>query len=146
MSGSARQQRGSIDAVDRAVVGTRWLSPISDASVGSQSTAVTISSVTAPVGTWPGQRTIPGARMRAEPGPNWPRHGPLERPIDCARPAGLSLVHDDRVVGDVGLVDGVEHLAGAVIELGEGVGVDAARSASESGWQMSGGCIWVKQT
>ena len=73
-------------------VGTRLLSPTSDASVGIQSTALKISSVTAPAGTLPGQRTIAGVRMPpSKPEPKWPRHGPFEPPMDAARPAGLSL-------------------------------------------------------
>ena len=87
-----------------------------------------ISSVTVPAFTLPGQRTIAGVRMPpSKPDPKWPRHGPFEPPIDVRSSRRVVAVpDDDGVVGDAGLIDRVEHLAGAVVQLGERVRVDAA--------------------
>jgi hypothetical protein len=74
--------------------GTRLCSPANAASVGIKSTALSISSLTAPAFTTPGQSTIAGARMPpSKPDPKWPRQGPFEPPMDVDRPAGLSLLH-----------------------------------------------------
>src|SRR5208282_5509776 len=71
--------------------GTRLDSPTRLASVGSQSTAATISSVT-PTGVLPGQRIIAGTRIPpSKPHENVPRHGPFDPPQDLASIAALSL-------------------------------------------------------
>ena len=94
----SRNAEASTPSIGRSV-GTRCFSPTSDASVGSQSTAEKISSVTVPASTWPGQRTIAGVRMPpSKPEPKCPRHGPFEPPIDVARPAGLSLLQTTMVL------------------------------------------------
>jgi hypothetical protein len=76
--------------------GTRFDAPTIPATVGSQSTAASICSVTTPTGTLPGQRIMTGTRMLPSNGvlKKSPRQGPFEPGPVCgiAPPPALSLL------------------------------------------------------
>src|SRR5258708_32883527 len=77
-------------------LGTSFDAPTIPASVGSQSTAASISFVTTPAGTLPGQRIMPGTRILPSDGVvrESPRQGPVERGPTCgvAAPPALLLL------------------------------------------------------
>jgi hypothetical protein len=76
--------------------GTKVDAPTIPASVGSQSTAASIWSVTTPPGTFPGQRIMAGTRMLPSNGvlKKSPRQGPFEPGPVCGivPPLALSLL------------------------------------------------------
>ena len=81
--------------------GTLSDAPASAAKVVYQSWADSISSVTTPAGTFPGQRTIAGTRIEPSHGGvmNDPRKGPFDPPwIAGMSPAALSLENTIRVL------------------------------------------------
>ena len=84
----------------------------------------TISLLTRPAGTLPGQRMMNGARSEPSIAVKYvPRHGPLSPSQGLVASGPLSLVKiDQRVVFDAGFLDGVEDLAGAVVHLGQAIG------------------------
>jgi hypothetical protein len=61
--------------------------------VGSQSTAASISFVTTPAGTWPGQRIMAGTRILPSNGVfrKLPRHGAFDRGPACKTAPPLAL-------------------------------------------------------
>ncbi len=84
----------------------------------------TISLLTRPAGTLPGQRMMNGARSEPSIAVKYvPRHGPLSALPGIGRlRAVVAGENDQRVVFDAGFLDGVEDLAGAVVHLGEAIG------------------------
>ena len=116
----------SIPSIGRSV-GALSAASANAANVVYQSWAESISSVTIPAGTFPGQRTIAGTRIEPSHGGvmNDPRYGPFDPPwIAGMSPAALSLEKTMmRVVGDPGLLHAVHDLPDPVIHLGDEVRV-----------------------
>src|SRR5512133_3555721 len=82
-------------------VGTLSAAPASAAKVAYQSWADSISSVTTPAGTFPGQRAIAAVRIEPSHGgvTNDPRNGPFDPPWNAAvPPAALSLENTTSVL------------------------------------------------
>src|SRR6476646_11938845 len=96
----SRKLEASMPSIGRSV-GTLSDAPASAAKVGYQSWADSISSVTTPAGTVPGQRTIAGNRIDPSHGgvTNDPRTGPFDPPWNAAvPPAALSLENTTSVL------------------------------------------------
>src|SRR6476620_5874277 len=113
-------------------LGTRFDAPTMPASVGSQSTAASICSVTTPAGTLPGQRTMAGTRILPSNGESKkvPRHGPFEPPEAMAPPSNpsppLSLLRITMVVVDAGFLDRIQGLSHPIVHFGDTVGVQSS--------------------
>src|SRR5512132_878749 len=89
----SRNLEASMPSIGRSV-GTLSDAPASAAKVVYQSWADSISSVTRPAGTFPGQRTIAAVRIEPSHGgvTNDPRKGPFDPPWnEWVPPAALSL-------------------------------------------------------
>src|SRR5580658_7895666 len=91
----SRNADASTPSIGRSV-GTLSDAPASAANVLYQSCAESISAVTTPAGTLPGQRTMAGTRIEPSHGgvKNPPRNGPLDPPRErsaLTSPAPLSL-------------------------------------------------------
>src|SRR5258708_14914724 len=89
------EAEASTPSIGRSL-GTSFDAPTIAASVGSQSTAASISFVTTPAGTLPGQRVMPGTRILPSNGvvKKSPLQGPFETGPACgvAPPPALSLL------------------------------------------------------
>jgi hypothetical protein len=88
-----------------------------------------------------------GARMApSKPDAKWPRQGRSSHSRRASAGVVIAAPDDDRVAGDTRLIESAQQLAGAVVELGQHVLVDAADFPVKSGWWIRGGCNCVRLT